>query len=92
MIRKHLKFVLLPALAMMAFVGLTSFQEETTVDTVEPPATKYVCIVSSTAANNTGKCRALSSGNGDMCFTSGTGTACSSTGSSAPPPPPPVLP
>lgn len=37
----------------------------------------YECTVSSTPSNNTGHCRALSSGNGDMCFTFGEGPACS---------------
>lgn len=37
----------------------------------------YECTVSSIPANNTGHCRALSSGNGDMCFTYGEGPACS---------------
>lgn len=36
----------------------------------------YKCTTSSNPENNTGKCRELSSGNGDMCFTYGEGTAC----------------
>ena len=42
-------------------------------------AAKYSCTVSSDPDQNTGHCRALSSGNGDMCFTFGTGPACSGT-------------
>ncbi len=43
-------------------------------------ASEYFCIVSSAPSDNVNFCRALSSGNGDMCFTSGPGPACSSTG------------
>ena len=38
--------------------------------------TYYACTGSDDPAENRGKCRALSSGNGAMCFTFGTGTAC----------------
>lgn len=40
---------------------------------------EYGCAVSSTPSENNGFCRALSSGNGDMCFTYGSGTACNGT-------------
>ncbi len=75
MIRKHLKSAVLPALALMSFVGFSSFQSE---DEPIGEIGGYVCTVSSDAKKNTGFCRALSSGNGDMCFTYGSGTACSS--------------
>lgn len=42
--------------------------------------TTYSCIVSSDATLNVNHCRALSSGNGDMCFTFGIGPACYETG------------
>lgn len=42
--------------------------------------TTYFCITSSNPALNVNYCRALSSGNGDMCFTFGSGTACYETG------------
>lgn len=41
--------------------------------------TTYSCSVSSDESQNDGFCRALSSGNGDMCFTYGQGPACSGT-------------
>ena len=43
---------------------------------------QYYCKVSSNSDNNNGHCRALSSGNGDMCFTFGSGSACSGSGGS----------
>ena len=76
MIKKHLKFAVLSAMTMMAFVGFSSFQDEA-VDVIGDGG-GYTCTVSSDAKKNTGFCRALSSGNGDMCFTYGSGTACSS--------------
>ncbi|WP_315821832.1 hypothetical protein [Paraflavitalea speifideaquila] len=83
-----MRFAMLPAFALTAIGGLSSFQDETVgVIEVEAPA-KYVCTVSSDASKNTGKCRALSSGNGDMCFTSGTGTACSGDATVTPAPAP----
>jgi hypothetical protein len=42
-------------------------------------ATTYVCSGSPDSSQNQGKCRTLSSGNGTMCFTFGSGTACSGT-------------
>ena len=44
---------------------------------------QYYCTVSSDESKNNGHCRALSSGNGDMCFTFGSGSACSGGGGSA---------
>jgi hypothetical protein len=77
MIKKHLKFAVLPALTLMAFVSFSSFQDQAVEPIVGDPG-GYTCTVSSDAKKNTGFCRALSSGNGDMCFTYGSGTACSS--------------
>ncbi len=87
MIKKIMRFAVLPALAMSAVVGLSSFQDEAVGVIAEPAPAKYVCIVSSDSTKNTGKCRALSSGNGDMCFTFGSGTACSGDAQTATPAP-----
>ncbi len=40
---------------------------------------EYVCQVSADPEKNVGFCLELSTGNGDMCFTSGDGPACYKT-------------
>ncbi|HET8861100.1 hypothetical protein [Marivirga sp.] len=39
----------------------------------------YICLVSSDENNNNGNCRKSEAGEGDECYMSGSGPACSST-------------
>lgn len=60
-------------------LGLLTFSLVSIFSMATAEKMRYECTVSSSEENNTGVCRSLSSGNGDMCFNFGSGPACNGT-------------